>query len=83
MKKALKYPLSILKIYGIIFIIILAYILIYALIDPQSGNVTPWIMVGFIGFMFAIGWVPLVIAALWGLYKDDKLKKTTKARMTD
>jgi hypothetical protein len=83
LKKALKYPLYILKIYGIIVILILAYILIYAVIDPQSGNVTPWIMVVFIWFVFGIGWVPLVIAALWGLYKDDKLKKTTKARMTD
>jgi Na+-driven multidrug efflux pump len=80
LKKALKYPLFILKIYGIIFIIILAYILIYAVIDPQSGNVTPWIMVVFIWFVFGIGWVPLVIAAFWEFYKDDKLKKNNQSK---
>jgi Ni/Fe-hydrogenase subunit HybB-like protein len=80
LKKPLKYPLFILKIYGIIFIIILAYILIYALIDQQSGNVTPWFMVIFIWFLIGVGWVPLVIAALWGLHIDNKLKKINQSK---
>ena len=75
MKKALKYPLFILKFYGIIFLIILGYILVYAVIDPQSAMVTPWIMVSFIWFVIGIGWIPLVVAWLFGLSKDQKLKK--------
>lgn len=75
MKKATKYPLFVLKIYGIIFILILAYIIIYALIDPQSGMVTPWYMVSFIFLVIGIGWIPLVIGFIIGLYKDKKLQK--------
>ena len=80
MKKVFKYPLSILKIYGIISLIILAYILIYALIDPQSGMVTPWIMIIYLWFLIGVGWIPLVIAALWGLYIDNKLQKNNQSK---
>ncbi len=80
MKKASKYPLSILKFYGIIFILILAYIIVFGLIDSQSIMVTPWIMVAYIWYVIGIGWVPLLIGYIYGQYKDKKLQKTQELK---